>query len=135
MDVVMTFEDVQAVLNTMRQYKQNIGHQLSSQDFQVGEWFAHLITSQYNRARSIHRLPAVNATLPRHQLIDYIRQDYQQGDRVLEAWSVMFVRYSGALDNISVEEHKQIAQTTERTLRCRQTYGQNLIHMHILMHQ
>lgn len=134
MDVVMTLEDVQAVLHTMRHHTHDT-EKRDFQEFNMREWFSNLITTQYNRARAIHRLPDITPNLPYHQLVDAIRQDYQQGDRVLEAWSVMFVRYSGMFDYMSVEEHKQIAQTSERTLRCRQIYGQNLIHMHLLMHQ
>jgi len=102
-------------------------------DYHVEEWLIQIITKQYNRQRTFHRLPPVSVDMKKHQLIEYLREDYRKSDRVLEAWSVMFVRYAGVLSAISTQEHEAIAQTTERTLRRRQIYGLKLLHLHILL--
>jgi len=143
----MNFDDVKAVLHAIQQsqplpvtglqttlrQKSIISDEmpLRQQDDRIKSWLLNVISSQYNRVRRFHRLAPISTDMPRQQLIDYLRQDYQQSDRVLEAWSVMFVHYSGLLETLTIQEYESIAQTSERTLRRRQIYGHRLIHMHI----
>ncbi len=145
----MNFVDVKALLHAIRylqplplsslhqllQHQHIIQHDMPRrlQDYHVRTWVINVIMKQYNRSRVFHGLTRVSADMSRQEILSYLGQDYQQGDRVLEAWSVMFVRYSGLLDYVSVPEHERLAQTTERTLRRRQTYGHKLMHLHILL--
>ncbi|GEM_PF-2430335 len=146
---MMTKKDLQAYLSSIRYNKQiarssvhdwAIHHNIVSsdapqilQDYHIRLWLAKFVSGEYNYLRSIYNLDEVNPqSIRRDTFVQMAGEDYRQLNPQLEAWSVMYIYYTGLPFNLSTDEHEALAGMSKRTLRRRKNEGVSLLYVGIL---
>ncbi len=93
-------------------------------------YVARLITTQLKRLRAPYGLPPPNVQCPQLS----IREDFQQNNQELEAWSVLYHRYVCVGHNLQMQDIAALTEQDSRLLRRRRTLGQKRL-MHLLIEE
>ncbi len=92
-------------------------------DLALLEWLNDEIVLALRDQRAHYHLPPPDVTMSLKQAVEALAVDFRQGAAELEAWSLLFIRYTRVDLDLSWERLEAIAGQDQRTLRRRQDRG------------